>query len=111
MVTSENDKIEDVCQDNRQDFDICQNIDHQKTKKLKKKHKTNNKTHKQTSDQTNKQTNKQRNKKTTKTNKRCRLFFLVRCNGWSHCVRPNDTNKNPTSKQSREPTQTHELYM
>ena len=30
-------KIDDFCQNNRQDFDIYWNIDHQKAKKLKKK--------------------------------------------------------------------------
>ena len=69
------DKIDDVCQNVRQDFDIYRNIDHQKAKKLKNEGKRN-KTHKETSEQTNKQTNKQRNKKTKKTNKRCRLFFF-----------------------------------
>ena len=57
-------KIDDFCQNIRQDFDIYRNIDHQKATKLKKKNKgKKNKTHKQTSDQTNKQTSKQRNNK------------------------------------------------
>ena len=101
-------KIHDVCQNLRQDFDVYRNIDHQKAKKLKKRNKGKNKTHKQTRDQTNKQTSKQRNNETKKqtSNVAC---FLVRCNGWGHCVRPNETNKKTTSKQSREPTQTHEL--
>ena len=53
-------KIDDFCQNIRQDFDIYWNIDHEKTKKLKKKQRKKNKTHKQTSDQTNKHTTKQR---------------------------------------------------
>ena len=57
------DRIDDVWQNVRQDFDIYRNIDHQKAKKLKKKQRKKNKTHKQTSDQTNKQTSKQRNNK------------------------------------------------
>ena len=105
-------RIDDVCQNVRQDFDIYRNIDHQKAKKLKKKQRKRNKTHKETSEQTNKQTNKQRNNK-NKKNKQAMsfVFLLVRCNGWSHCALPNETNKKTTSKQSREPTQTHELYI
>ena len=53
-------KMNDNCQNIRQDFDIYRNIDNQKAKKLKMKQKTNN-THTQTSDQTNKQTNKRTN--------------------------------------------------
>ena len=87
-------------------------IDHQKTTKLKNKQRKKKvrRTNKQVTTQINKRTNKETTK-TKNTNKRCRLFCLVRCNGWSHCVRPNDTNKNATNKQPREPTQTHELKM
>ena len=101
-------RISDFCQTFRQDFRIYRNIDHQKAKVLKSNNGKKNKTHKQTKDRTSKQTNKQRNEK----NKHAALpVFLVRRNGWSHCVRPNETNKKTTSKQSREPTQTHELYI
>ena len=68
---------DDVCQNIRQDFDICQNIDHQKTTKTKKETKEKiNKTHtnKQAS-QTNKQKRKQRNEKNKQPNKQRRLFF------------------------------------
>ena len=92
------DRISDFCQIFRQDFRIYRNIDHQKAKELKQQQWKKNKTHKQTKDRTSKQTNKQRNEK----NKQAVLpvFFLVRRNGWSHCVRPNETNKK-TSKESR----------
>ena len=54
---------------------------------------------------TNKQARKQINKRTNKeekTKKQRLLFFcLVRCNGWSHCVRSNDINKKTTSKHGR----------
>ena len=55
-----------------------------------------NKTHKQTSAQTNKQTNKQAKDKQAMSP----VFFLVRCNGWSHCVWPNETNKKKNNKQA-----------
>ena len=82
-----------------------------KSKEIKKE--TTEKEHTQTNnDQTNKQSNKQRNKKKQKNKQAMsRVFFFVRCNGWSHCVRPSDTNKKVTSKQPREPTQTHKLNM
>ena len=88
----------DFCQNLRQDFRIYRNIDHQKAKVLKSNNGKKNKTHKQTKDRTSKQTNTQRNEK----NKQAVLLvcFLVRRNGWSHCVRPNETNKK-TSKESR----------
>ena len=79
------------------------------TNSTKTKEKRTGHTNKQTSDQTSKQTNKQRNEKNKEAVSP--VFFLVRCNGWSNCVRPNETNKKTTGKQSREPTQTHELYM
>ena len=105
------DKIHDFFQNICQDFDIYRNIDHQKAKKLKRnkgKHirHTNKHATKQINKRTNTETKKQKNKQAMS-----HAFFLVRCNGWSHCVRPNETNEKTTSKQSREPTQTHELYM
>ena len=47
------DKIDDVCQNIRQGFDICRNIDNQKAKKLKKKQRG-----KEQDTQTNKRPNK-----------------------------------------------------
>ena len=99
---TKSDKIDDFCQNIRQDFDIYLNIDHQKAKKLKKEQRRRTR---HTNKQAIKQINKRTNKGTTKTNKPSRLFFLVRCNGWSHCVWPNETNKKTISKQSREPKQ------
>ena len=52
------DKMNDLCQNIRQDFDIYWNIDHQKAKKLNGEK---NKTHTQTSEQPTKQPKKQRN--------------------------------------------------
>ena len=46
-------KIDDFCQNIRQDFDIYRNIDHQKAKKLKKKQRK-----KEQDTQTNKRSNK-----------------------------------------------------
>ena len=47
------DRIDDLCQIIRQDFDIYRNIDHQKAKKLKKKQRK-----KEQDTQTNKRSNK-----------------------------------------------------
>ena len=57
------DKIDDLCQNIRQDFDIYRNIDNQKAKKLKKKQKEKQTTHtnKQATKQINKRTNEQTN--------------------------------------------------
>ena len=51
--THKNYKIDDFCQNIRQDFDIYRNIDHQKAKKLKKKQRK-----KEQDTQTNKRSNK-----------------------------------------------------
>ena len=100
---TKSDKIDDFCQNIRQDFDIYRNIDHQKAKELKKKQRKKRTRH--TNKQAIKQINKRTDEETTKTNKPSRLLFLVRCNGWSHCVWSNETNKKTISKQSREPKQ------
>ena len=50
---TKSDKINDFCQNIRQDFDIYRNIDHQKAKKLKKKQRK-----KEQDIQTNKRSNK-----------------------------------------------------
>ena len=57
------DKIDDFCQNIRQDFDIYRNIDNQKAKKLKKKQMKKQTTHtnKQATRQINKRTNEQTN--------------------------------------------------
>ena len=61
-------KIDDFCQNIRQDFDIYRNIDNQKAKKLKKKQRKKQTTHtnKQTTKQINKRTNKETKKKSIK---------------------------------------------
>ena len=66
-------RINDFCQNVRQDFVIYRNIDHQKAKKLEKKQRK-----KEQDTQTNKRSNKQANAQTKKqkTNKQCRLFFF-----------------------------------
>ena len=81
-------KIHDFCQNLRQDFDIYRNIDHQKGKKLKKETKE---TKRHTNKQETKQIKKRANKETTKQKNKQAMSpdFLVRCNGWGHCVRPN----------------------
>ena len=103
-------KIDDHCQNIRQDFDIYRNIDHQKAKKLKKKQRKKNKTHKQTSGQTNKQTSKQRNK-----NKQAMSPVFFGPVQWLEPLRAAKRNKQKenkqASKQACKPTQTHELYM
>ena len=102
-------KLDDFCQNIRQDFDIYRNIDNQKAKEQKKKQKKKQTTH--TNKQATKQINKRTNKETNKQPSNVACFFLVRCNDWSHCVRPNETHRKKTSKQSCKPTQTHGLYM
>ena len=88
---TKSDNIDDFCENIRQDFDIYRNIDHQKAKKLKKKQRKKRTRH--TNKQAIKQINKRTDEETTKTNKPSRLFLVIRCNGWSHCVWPNETNK------------------
>ena len=67
-------KLDDLCQNIRQDFDIYWNIEHQKAKKLKKKQRKKRIRH--TNKQAIKQLSKRANKETTKTNKPSRLFFF-----------------------------------
>ena len=56
---TKSDKIDDFCQNIRQDFDIYLNIDHQKAKKLKKEQRRRTRhTNKQAIKQINKRTNK-----------------------------------------------------
>ena len=74
----------------RQDFDIYLNIDHQKTKKLKKETKEKNKTHKQTKDQTNKQTGQQRNNETKKQTSNVVFFCPMQ---WFGVLRAAKRNK------------------
>ena len=70
---TKSDKIDDFCQNIRQDFDIYLNIDHQKAKKLKKEQRRRTR---HTNKQAIKQINKRTDEETTKTNKPSRLFFF-----------------------------------
>ena len=67
-------KIDDCCQNIRQDFDIYRNIDNRKANKLKKE--TNEKRIIHANKQAIKQISKRTNKETKKTNKQRRLFFF-----------------------------------
>ena len=68
-----------------------------------------NKTQKQTSDQTNKQTSKQRNNKDKQAESP--VFWSDAMAGAIACGQTKQIKKKTISKQSREPTQNHGLYM
>ena len=101
---------DDFCQNIRQEFDIYLNIDHQKAKKLKKEQRRRTR---HTNKQAIKQINKRTDEETTKTNKPSRLFFFGPMQ-WLEPLRVakrNKLKKKTISKQSREPTQNHGLYI
>ena len=93
---TKSDKIDDLCQHIRQDFDIYLNIDHRKVKELKKEQRRRTR---HTNKQAIKQINKRTNKGTTKTNKPSRLFFFSPMQ-WLEPLRVVKRNKSKDNKQA-----------